>query len=67
MSFAEGFQTPGLTCDGCGMPFALSFGLPPMPAVKSLSDPFQATCPLCQHQATYPKSAIQTLVATQRQ
>ena len=50
----------------CGLPFALSLLLPPMAAAERLPDPFEAECPICHHQATYPKSAIRILVATRR-
>lgn len=67
MSRAAGFKTPGLTCVKCGVEFALSFFAPIEIEISKLPDPFDATCLLCKHQATYPKSAIHTLVAQPHQ
>jgi len=62
---AAGFTTPGLTCEQCGLPFALSMtGLVGRRDIERLEDPFEATCPLCKHLTTYPKSAIQALTVT---
>lgn len=65
---SAGFTTPGLTCEQCGVPFALSMaGVVGAREVDRLPDPFEVKCPMCQHLATYLKSAIQTLVAQPRQ
>jgi hypothetical protein len=66
---SAGFKRPGLKCVKCGVPFALTLAVQPMESVKKLPDPFRAKCPslICQHEATYPKSAIQTLVSVGRQ
>ena len=61
--FSAGFKRPGLACVQCGLPFALTLAVQPMELVEKLPDPFVARCPLCQHEATYPKSAIRTLVS----
>jgi hypothetical protein len=56
------FTRPGLTCEQCGLPFALSLtGIVGAKEVERLPDPFEAKCPMCQHLTTYPKSAIQAL------
>ena len=60
---SAGFKRPGLKCAHCGLPFALTLAVQPMSSVEKLPDPFQAKCPMCQHEATYSKSAIQTLVS----
>jgi hypothetical protein len=62
---SAGFTRPGLKCDHCGLPFALSLGAGVIGSreVEKLPDPFQAKCPLCEHEATYPKSSISVLVA----
>jgi hypothetical protein len=61
--FSAGFRRPGLSCANCGEPFALFLGVEKMVSVEKLPDPFVAKCPQCDHQATYPKSAIGVLVA----
>jgi hypothetical protein len=62
-SSAAGFKRAGLKCVNCGLPFALRLAArPPVPVAK-LPDPFPAKCPMCQHEATYPKSAIVVLAA----
>jgi hypothetical protein len=57
-----GYTRPGLLCVQCGEPFTLSLVRPDARRVKDLSDPFQATCPECAHEATYRKSDIQIMV-----
>jgi len=61
-------ERPGLICQKCGLPFAIGaageFGAR---RVEHLPDPFEATCSVCQHTATYPKSAIESLEADSRQ
>ena len=58
-----GFTRPGLKCEHCGLPFALSLtGVMGDRDLKNLPDPFRAKCPMCQHEAIYPKSSIQALV-----
>ncbi len=65
---SAGFKRPGLKCEKCGLPFALSLiGAIGAKEVERLPDPFQAKCPMCQHEATYPKSAIQILVGVGHQ
>jgi hypothetical protein len=65
---SAGFKRPGLKCVKCGLPFALSLtGAISAKDVENLPDPFRAKCPMCQHEDTYPKSAIQILVAVARQ
>ena len=59
---SAGFTRPGLNCVKCGLPFALSLMASEI-RVEKLPDPFQAKCLACGHDATYPKSAIQTLVS----
>jgi hypothetical protein len=63
MSHANGFTRPGLACESCGEPFSLFLGVPNLRKVEGLPDPFEARCPLCDHQTTYPRSAIGVLVA----
>ena len=59
-----GFVRPGVPCQHCGEPFALALvGVQRQKEVEKLPDPFQAKCPFCQTVASYPKSAIDTLVA----
>lgn len=66
MNNAE-FTRPGLTCEKCKLPFALSLtGSIGSREVEKLPDPFEAMCPMCKHRTTYPKSSILALVATQR-
>lgn len=60
---SSGFIRPGLACVNCGEPFALFLAVEGLVKVEELPDPFPAKCPLCGHQATYPKSAIGVLVA----
>jgi hypothetical protein len=63
---ATGFTRPGLRCEQCGLPFALSLtGIVGRREVERLPDPFEARCPMCQRTATYPKAAIQALTVTQ--
>jgi hypothetical protein len=61
-----GFVRPGLRCEKCGLPFALSLVADVFSErdLKKLSDPFEARCPMCKHQATYPKSSILPLMDT---
>jgi hypothetical protein len=55
-----------LTCEQCGLPFALSLtGIVGARDLRRLPDPFEVRCPMCKHLATYPKSAIQALTVTQ--
>ena len=61
MSLA-GFTRPGLLCVQCGEPFTLSRARPDASRVEDLPDPFQATCPECNHEATYRQIAIQIMV-----
>ena len=61
------FKRQGLSCAECGAPFALSPNLLQVESIQKLSDPFRAKCPECGHEATYPKSAIQILVAVGNQ
>lgn len=62
-----GFTTPGLQCEHCGLPFSLSLtGAVGRIGIERLPDPFPKTCPMCKHEATYPKSAILALVAVNR-
>ena len=55
------FTRPGLLCVQCGKPFTLSRARPDARTVEDLSDPFQATCPECEHEATYRQSNIQIM------
>jgi hypothetical protein len=52
----------GLICEVCGESFALGVGAGKTNPEK-LPDPFQAQCPHCESQSTYPKSAILILAA----
>jgi len=63
---SAGFVRPGLNCEKCGLPFALSLGagLVTQRDIERAPDPFPATCHMCKHQGSYPKSAIQPLVST---
>jgi hypothetical protein len=65
---AVGFTTAGLICEACGEPFSLVLGRAKHLEIKieKLPDPFEAECPLCNHRATYPKSAIRTLRVASR-
>lgn len=65
----SGFIRPGLQCEHCGLPFALSLGAGVFGArdVENLPDPFEAKCPMCQRVAMYSKSVIAPLVNTGRQ
>jgi hypothetical protein len=65
--FADGFRRPGLACESCGAPFARFLVVEKMVSIQKLPDLFLAKCPRCGHQASYPKSAIATLVAVGRQ
>jgi DNA-directed RNA polymerase subunit RPC12/RpoP len=58
---AAGFTRPGLQCVRCGEAFSLFLARPDAKKVEELSDPFRAKCPLCGHEAIYPKSQIGTL------
>ena len=60
---ANGFTRPGLLCMQCSEPFTLSRARPDATRVEYLSDPFQATCPECDREATYRQSDIQIMVA----
>jgi hypothetical protein len=60
---AAGFTRPGLLCVQCGEAFSLFLARPDAKRIEELPDPFQATCPECEHEATYRKSEIQILVA----
>jgi hypothetical protein len=62
-SDAMTFSRPGLACVRCGEPFSLFLARPDARKVEELPDPFQAICPFCKEEATYPKSSIQILVA----
>jgi hypothetical protein len=66
-SSSQGFIAPVLDCAKCGLPFALSLVRPKLVAVDRLADPFLAKCPMCEHQASYPKSAIQIRQGVARQ
>jgi hypothetical protein len=57
-----GFTRPGLLCAQCGEPFTLSRARPDASRVEDLPDPFQATCPECDHQTAYRKSNIQIMI-----
>jgi DNA-directed RNA polymerase subunit RPC12/RpoP len=59
---AVGFTRPGLLCVQCGEPFTLSRTRPDASRIEDLSDPFQAACPECAHEAAYRKSAIQLML-----
>ncbi len=60
---SAGFKRPVLHCEGCGEVFSVFSGQKKAPySVELLPDPFPAICPLCSHQATYPKSSIHILV-----
>jgi len=59
---SAGFTRPGLLCVLCGEPFTLSRVRPDVSRVEDLSDPFQATCPECDHQASYRRSNIQIMI-----
>lgn len=60
---AAGFKRPGLECVDCHEPFALFLARPDVRKIEELPDPFEAKCPYCQKEATYPRSAIGVLVA----
>jgi hypothetical protein len=61
---STGFERPGLKCEHCDLPFALSLtGAVTRKDIENLPDPFEAKCPICDQVATYPKSSIQTLVS----
>jgi len=50
---APDFTRPWLLCFKCGEPVTLSRGgRPGVTRVEDLSDPFQVTCPECDHEAT---------------
>ena len=65
----SGFIRPGLECQQCGLPFALSLGAGVFgrKEVERLEDPFEAKCPMCGRVDIYPKSSIQNLEAQPRQ
>ena len=64
---ATGFKRPGLECAKCGEAFALGLAaVKNFQSVEKLPDPFQAKCPDCEEEASYPKSAIRTLAAVGR-
>lgn len=59
------FRRPGLKCQKCGLPFALSLtGTVSASDIEKLPDPFDATCSICGHVDSYPKADIQPLVST---
>jgi hypothetical protein len=63
---SAGFARPGLKCEKCGLPFALSLGagLVTPRDIENAPDPSAATCPMCKHEGSYPKTAIQLMVST---
>jgi hypothetical protein len=63
MSYANGFNRPGLQCDFCGSAFALFLARRDVLKVEELPDPFEATCPVCRVEATYQQVSIGVLVA----
>jgi hypothetical protein len=63
MGNASGFVFATLICQGCADPFAVAASTGK--AVAKLTDPFEAECPHCGNQSTYPKSAIQILAVGQ--
>jgi hypothetical protein len=63
MSQSLGYKRPGVECENCHEPFALfSATVHDFQTVRALPDPFWAKCAYCDHEATYPKSSIYTLV-----
>ena len=66
MSTPAGFKRPGLECVHCHEAFFLFLAVKNLVRIEDLSDPFLAKCPMCDHEATYPKSAIHILVAAGR-
>lgn len=52
---------PGVTCQSCGIPFALRYFQAERLDLLTLPDPFEATCPLCKATANHPKSSIRNL------
>jgi hypothetical protein len=63
MGNPSGFTTLSLICQNCGERFGLAASTGKSP--EKLSDPFEAKCPHCENQSTYPKSAIQILTVSQ--
>jgi len=60
-------ERPGLKCEHCGLPFALlMMGAVTQKEIDGLLDPFPAKCPMCEKEASYPKSSIQILVGVGR-
>ena len=59
MMSSAGLVRPGIKCELCGTPFAISL-ISEMgdQDLAKLSDPFQAKCSMCQHEAAYPKSSV---------
>jgi hypothetical protein len=62
-----GFNRPGVTCEHCEKPFPLFLAHPDVKNVTELPDPFQAVCPFCRQNATYPMIAIGILAAVSDQ
>jgi hypothetical protein len=60
-----GFKRPGIECINCNKPFSLALGTgaTKQSEIDALSDPFEATCPLCGKIEFYRRSAIGLIVA----
>ena len=56
------FYRPGVVCVRCREEFSVFLARPDFRNLDEVPDPFHATCPLCEHEATYPKSSIYILV-----
>ncbi len=63
MGNASGFSTTAVSCQRCAEWFGVAATAGKSP--EKLSDPFEAKCPHCGNQSTYPKSAIQILTVGQ--
>lgn len=62
---SAGFSRPGLECQNCGLPFALSLtGVVTQKEIDALDDPFSIVCPMCKYDGDYPKAAIHSLYST---
>ena len=60
---SAGFKRPGAACVNCNEPFSLFLAVKDFRSIEKLLDPFQARCPMCGHEADYPKSAIGILAS----
>jgi hypothetical protein len=56
---------PCLMCEKCNLAFAVAIGPQALERAAGLADPIQMHCPFGNSHASYPKSSIRILQATQ--